>query len=78
MGSSYNLIEGKDAIVEIHEASGKFTLFVDDGDKIISVKGLTPDQLGELAVKLIHIGSYFAGEGDQEFMDKYTEKARRY
>lgn len=79
MGNEYVLIEKDHKQLDLAEMSCEFELTMDDLDDevCISIKKLTPEQLGEIAVKMIHAASYFV-EDARAFMDKYAFLARKY
>lgn len=79
MGNSYELFKQGNKVLDIDEMSCNFQLTLDDPDNevIVQLNNLTPEQLGEIAVKMIHAASYFV-EDARAFMDKYAFLARKY
>jgi hypothetical protein len=80
MGSSYEVLKTDVSSIELHEMSCLFSIELDPDtirDDIGAIHNLTPDQIGEMAVKMIHAASYFV-EDSQAFMDKYADLARKY
>jgi len=77
MGNSYTVLEG-DTDLSLDEMSCVFDLTANSSDTNFTIaKNLTPEQVVDIAIKMIHAASYFV-HNPQELMYDASDRARKY
>lgn len=78
MGSQYTLLDNEQGEICLNEMSCRFDLQYDSS--VVSVTaftGLEPEQVVDMAIKMIHAASYFVAD-PQNLMNDASERARKY